>query len=128
MAMAGPSAVKRKLKAFPAKSERIGDRLPASPGRVRRLWHYHGLSIVLVGLFLLTMVGQVWSGWYAYNSEREDHGSPPVSLTTYLGSGHFGEATFENFESEFLQMAFYVVLTVFLYQKGSAESKRPDVL
>ena len=81
-----------------------------------------------MGLFLITMVGQAWSGWYAYNNEREDHGSAPVSLTTYLGSGHFGEATFENFESEFLQMAFYVVLTVFLYQKGSAESKRPDVL
>jgi hypothetical protein len=126
--MAGQTAVKRTLKAFPAKPERIGDRLPPSAGRVRRIWHYHGLSIVLLTLFLITMVGQVWSGWYSYNSDREDHGSPPVGLTSYLGSGHFGEATFENFESEFLQMAFYVVLTVFLYQQGSAESKRPDVL
>jgi hypothetical protein len=74
------------------------------------------------------MIGQTWTGWYAYNDERMDHGETAVSLAAYLGSGHFGEATFENWESEFLQMAFYVVLTVFLYQIGSSESKRPDVL
>lgn len=48
-------------------------------------------------------------------------------MQTYLTSGHFGEAVFENWESEFLQMAAYVLLTVFLFQKGSAESKDPDV-
>ena len=48
--------------------------------------------------------------------------------STYLGTGHFGEATFENWESEFLQMAFYVLLTIYLYQVGSSESKRPDTL
>ena len=79
-------------------------------------------------LFAVTMVGQVWTGWYVYNDDRQDHGRTPVTLRAYLGSGHFGEATFENFESEFLQMSFYVVLTVFLYQRGSAESKRPDVI
>jgi hypothetical protein len=51
-----------------------------------------------------------------------------VTVLAYLGTGHFGEATFENWESEFLQMAFYVLLTVFLYQVGSSESKRPDVV
>jgi hypothetical protein len=117
--------MKRTLAAGP---RRIGDRLPASPGRLRRAWHNHGLSIVLAALFTVTMVGQIWSGWYTYNEDRQDHGRSPVTLISYLGSGHFGEATFENLESEFLQMAFYVVLTVFLYQKGSAESKRPDVL
>jgi hypothetical protein len=107
---------------------RIGDRLPPSPGPFRRAWHNHGLSIALVTLFVVTMVGQIWTGWMVYNDDRQDHGASPVTLVNYLASGHFGEATFENFESEFLQMAFYVVLTVFLYQKGSAESKRPDVL
>ena len=47
-------------------------------------------------------------------------------MWTYLGEGHFWEALFENWESEFLQMAAYIVLTVFLIQKGSAESKDPD--
>jgi hypothetical protein len=122
------AVTKRTLPAFPAKPTRIGDRLPASAGYVRRAWHYHGLSIVLIALFLITMLGQIGTGWFAYNEDLRGHGRPPVDLASYLGSGHFGEATFENFESEFLQMAFYVVLTVFLYQKGSAESKRPDVL
>jgi len=74
------------------------------------------------------MVGQTWSGWYTYNEEQRDHGEATVSLVDYLGTGHFGEATFENWESEFLQMAFYVLLTVWLFQVGSSESKRPDVL
>jgi hypothetical protein len=81
-----------------------------------------------MGLFLATFVGQTWSGWLVYNDEQQEHGEAPVSALGYLQTGHFGEATFENWESEFLQMAFFVVLTAFLYQKGSAESKRPDVL
>lgn len=44
----------------------------------------------------------------------------------YLSSGAFGEAVFENWESEFLQMALYVLLTAYLFQKGSSESKDPD--
>ena len=95
---------------------------------IRRIWHDHGLSIALIGLFLVSFIGQAWSGWYAYNEDRAVHGRPAVALGEYLGSGHFGEATFENFESEFLQMAFYVLLTIGLYQIGSSESKRPDVV
>ena len=49
-----------------------------------------------------------------------------MSLPEYLAGGHFAEATAENWESEFLQMAFYVLLTTFLYQKGSSESKKID--
>ncbi|MGZ4661861.1 MAG: DUF6766 family protein, partial [Arthrobacter sp.] len=44
----------------------------------------------------------------------------------YLTTGDFIEATFENWESKFLQMAMYVILTVFLFQKGSSESKSID--
>jgi hypothetical protein len=108
--------------------QRIGDRLPASAGRLRRAWHYHGLSIALVALFLMSMVGQIWSGWWSYNGDQQAHGEPPVALAAYFTTGHFGEATFENWESEFLQMAFYVLLTASLYQIGSSESKRPDTL
>src|SRR5687767_502809 len=109
-------------------TRRIGSRLPESAGRLRRIWHYHGLSIVLIALFVVTMAGQTWSGWYSYNHDQRAHGEAPVSLTDYVGTGHFGEATFENWESEFLQMAFYVLLTIYLYQLGSSESKRPDAL
>ena len=88
----------------------------------------NGLSIVLVVLFLLTMAGQTLTGWRAHNQDQREHGQEEVGLTRYLGSGHFLEATGENWESEFLQMALFVLLTTFLYQKGSAESKRPNAV
>ena len=112
----------------PAVARRIGHRLPSHAGPLRSLWHDNGLSIVLTSLFVLTMTGQIVTGWLAYNDDQRAHDEQEVALVAYLGTGHFGEATFENFESEFLQMAFYVVLTAFLYQRGSSESKRPDVI
>jgi hypothetical protein len=99
----------------------------AQHGHYARILHDYGLSLVLLGLFAVSMVGQTTTGWRVYNQEQREHGESPISLPGYLRTGHFGEATFENWESEFLQMAFYVLLTAFLYQKGSAESKRPGV-
>jgi hypothetical protein len=49
-----------------------------------------------------------------------------TGMAGYLISGDFIEATFENWESEFLQMGMYVVLTAFLFQRGSSESKSMD--
>ena len=112
----------------PAATLRSVDRPPESAGVGARIWHNHGLTIVLVALFLATMVGQVLTGWYHYNEDQVHHGNSPVNLVGYLGTGHFGEATFENWESEFLQMTFYVLLTIYLYQIGSSESKRPHVV
>lgn len=90
------------------------------------MWRDNNLSIVLVILFLLCVVGHAYSGWLAYNDEQRHHQKPEISLTSFLRSNEFGETVFENWESEFLQMGFYVVLTVFLYQKGSSESKKHD--
>ena len=88
----------------------------------------NGLSIVLVSLFVFTLAGQAVTGWWEHNQDQRDHGRDPASFSSYLGSGHFWEATGENWESEFLQMALFVILTTVLYQKGSAESKRPNVI
>jgi hypothetical protein len=87
------------------------------------LWE-NGLTIALLTIFLGTMIGQALTGRLEYNDERATHGVLPVSLWQYLGSGHFEEALFENWESEFLQMAAFVVLTMFLRQRGSSESKK----
>src|SRR5687767_622637 len=84
------------------------------------------LSIVLIGLFLLTLGGQYVTGWYEHNEDQRRHRQPETSFAAYAGDGHFLEAVFENWESEFLQMAAFVILTVFLFQKGSPESKDPD--
>jgi hypothetical protein len=93
---------------------------------MRRIFRDNGLSIVLfVGFFFTLLVGQTLTGHQEYNSDQEEHGRPGVTYLEYLGTGHFLEATAENWESEFFQMGFYVVLTIFLYQKGSSESKEP---
>lgn len=93
---------------------------------MKRFLHDNGLSLVLFVLFFFTFLfGQSVTGRLHYNNEQQEHGQPTVGYVEYLGGTHFLEATMENWESEFLQMFFFIVLTVFLYQKGSAESKDP---
>ncbi len=84
----------------------------------------HSLSVALMVLFGIFLTGQSITGFQTYNQDQEAHGQPTINFGEYLHSGHFIEATFENWESEFLQMGAYVVLTAWLVQKGSAESKK----
>lgn len=94
---------------------------------MKRFFRENGLSIVWLGLFFTTFIfGQTLTGHREYNEDQREHSRPEVSYTEYLGSPHFLEATMENWESEFLQMFFFITLTSFLYQKGSAESKKLD--
>ncbi|WP_028919708.1 DUF6766 family protein [Pseudoxanthomonas suwonensis] len=86
----------------------------------------NGLSLVLAVLFLGFLAGQMLTGWNADNESRMLSGQDPLPLREYLLSGHFISATFENWESEFLQMGMYVLLTVGLRQRGSAESRPLD--
>ena len=86
----------------------------------------NSLSIVFVGLFLFSFGGQVITGWHEHNKERKDYGQAEISLPRYFHSGHFLQSTFENWESEFLQMGLFVVFTIWLRQKGSSESKSCD--
>ena len=86
----------------------------------------NGLSLVMFGFFLVFLGGQTITGFYENNEDQKLHGRPGLTLRAYLVSGHYLESVFENWESEFLQMAAYVVFTVFLFQKGSSESKDPD--
>ena len=90
------------------------------------MWRNNNLSIVLVILFAVSLSGHALAGWMAHNAEERLHGGAAIPLATFLTSSEFGETIFGNWQSEFLQMAFYVILTVFLYQKGSAESKKHD--
>lgn len=86
----------------------------------------NGLSIALLLLMILSFSGQIYTGWKEHNEFLEDYHQPATGLFPYLKSGHFLQATFENWESEFFQMALFVVLTIFLRQQGSAESKKCD--
>jgi hypothetical protein len=90
---------------------------------MRTLVRDHGLSLVMTVLFVLAISGQALTGWSVYNDDQKEHGGSTVAFPAYLTTGHFGEAVFENWESEFLQMGLFVVLTVVLRQRGSPESK-----
>jgi hypothetical protein len=86
----------------------------------------HGLSLTLFGFFIICQLGLSVVGQRQHNQQQLQHAEPTVSYLAYLASADYLEATMENWESEFLQMFAYVLLTAFLYQKGSAESKNPD--
>jgi hypothetical protein len=108
-----------------AMSEPAGEPL----GRRFAAWvHDRSLTLVMLALFVVFLVGQVVTGWLEFNQEQVDHGANAAALGTYLSGGHPWEALFENWESEFLQMAAFVIFTTFLYQKGSPESRRPGVV
>lgn len=86
----------------------------------------NSLTIVLLLLFVGSIIGQWLTGWHVAIEDATRHGQSVMSLGTYTLSPEFLSSVFENWESEFLQMSAYVVLTAMLVQRGSSESKDPD--
>src|SRR4029079_8617411 len=97
-----------------------------SPLSRRRFLRDQGLALAMFGIFALAMIGLVFTGWSSYNRDQALQGEPEVGLPQYLVSAEFGEAVFENWESECLQMGAYILLTAVLFSRGSAESRNPD--
>lgn len=87
-------------------------------------FYRNSLSIVLLVMMFIFWTGQFYTGWKEHNNDREELHKQALTVREYATSGHFASSTFENWESEFLQMAIYVLLTVSLRQKGSSESKK----
>ncbi|UDF05318.1 DUF6766 family protein [Asticcacaulis sp. AND118] len=83
----------------------------------------NGLSVFVLGFFLVFWAAQALTGWAVYNEMRTEEGAAAIGLLGYLTTGDFIEVTFENWESEFFQMGIYVLATVWLRQQGSSESK-----
>ncbi|TBR12671.1 MAG: hypothetical protein EPO46_04270, partial [Lysobacter sp.] len=99
--------------------------MPASsqpPSFVRR----NGLSLAFLGLMLVSLVGHALTGWHVENNDRQAHGESARGLGEYLVDDHFLSSLFENWESEFLQMGLFVLLTAKLRQKGASESRPFD--
>lgn len=94
--------------------------------RTARYIRDNGLTIALMVSFLLCLIGMVWAGWLEENATLAAHAAPPVGLLDYFFGASFQSALFENWESEFLQMSAYVIMTAILFQRGSAESRNPD--
>jgi membrane protein implicated in regulation of membrane protease activity len=86
----------------------------------------NSLTIVFLALFLVALVFQALTGWDVVNEEHDRHGEPTVSFLRYLTSSDFGSAVMENWQSEYLQFTLLILLTVWLLQRGSPESKPLD--
>ncbi len=92
---------------------------------MRRWLRDQSLSLFFLAIFLAAVLGQSIAGHSIYNDEQLEHGEEPVSWIDYVFSSHFGEAVLENWESEWLQMALFAVAGIYLFQRGSVESKQP---
>ncbi len=97
---------------------------------MKKFFKNNGLSIVFFVLFfvlfIVALIVQAVTGLKEHNQEMQEDGGQQADFVQYLSTGHFLQATFENWESEFLQMALFVTLSISLFQKGSSESKDPD--
>jgi hypothetical protein len=86
----------------------------------------NSLTLVFTVLFLASLLGQSLAGWRLFNEEQVAHDSPTISWARYLVTSDFGEAVIENWQSEYLQFTCFILATVWLIQRGSNESKRPE--
>ena len=91
-----------------------------------RLWRDYGLSIALVGLFLAAWALQTWTGWVEFVSEQGSHGQTAQAFGPDGYVWSWAQATFENWQSEFLQVFVFIVLTTFLVHRKSHESPDTD--
>ena len=109
----------------PSAIEAAAKRVQAVEGRsgIRRFLFENALSIVALTFVVVSLTGLVFAGQHEYNEDQRQHGQPSVGVRAYITSGAFIEALGENWESAFLEMGIFVLLTRFLYQRGSSESK-----
>jgi hypothetical protein len=91
-----------------------------------KIWRNYGLSITLAALFLFSWGLQTWMGWNLFVSEQQQHDqqAEPFGPDGYFWE--WGQATFENWQSEFLQLFTFVVLTAYLVHRKSHESPDTD--
>ena len=93
---------------------------------MRRALKNNSLTLVCTAAFLVALFGQSLAGWKVFNEDQLAHDSAAISWPRYLVTSHFVEAMIENWQSEYLQFAFFIVATVWLLQRGSNESKVPE--
>ena len=90
---------------------------------MRTFLRENGLTLAFIALLLAALVGQALTGTAFYNESATDAGLPTLSVGEYVTSSQFAVDVAENWQSEYLQFLLYILLTVWLVQKGSPESK-----
>jgi hypothetical protein len=90
---------------------------------ISRIWANFGLSITFLALFLISWIAQGVAEWGTFVQEERAHGGTADLANFFV---QFGQSTFENWQSEFLQLFSFVVFSAILIHHGSAESKDGD--
>ena len=109
--------------------QRIGRHAKAdSPAWARaggwRTWLLSNSLLLAMGaIWLASWLGQSITGRVAYNAERFDHQQGAVSWLQYVATPDFWNRTLQNWQSEFLAVGSMAVLSIYLRQRGSPESK-----
>lgn len=93
---------------------------------MRRFLRDNAIGLVFGGLFLVVLVGQAYAGLAVFNEAQRATGLPDVTFWRYVSSASFGTDVAENWQSEYLQFFLFIMLTVWLLQRGSPESKSLD--
>jgi len=89
----------------------------------RSVWREFGLGLILMLLFFSSWIAHGISEWQVFTDEQRAHGETPTAGDFFA---EFGQSTLENWQSEFLQLFAFVVLSALYIHKGSAESKDGD--
>ena len=95
----------------------------ARAGGLRTRIFSNSLLLVMGAIFAASWFAQSVTGHSDFNAEQLAHEQQTVSWLTYVGSSRFWEATLQNWQSEFLAVGSMVVLSIYLRQRGSAQSK-----
>jgi hypothetical protein len=95
----------------------------ARVGGVRTFLYSNSLLIVMSAFFLGSWFAHSVTGWTEYNAQQVEHEQAELSWLGYLGSADFWQTTLQNWQSEFLAVGSMVILSVYLRQRGSPESK-----
>ena len=111
------------------KEERVGRSASAKAPRWAKVKGWRGrlyensLGLAMVAIFFGTWFAQSVTNWTAYNNQQAEHGEPPVTWVSFLGQADFWNRTLQNWQSEFLAVATMAAFSIYLRQRGSAESK-----
>ena len=112
-----------------AQKQKVGGHADASSplwarfGDWRTTLYSNSLLIAMAIIFFGSWFAQSVTGWTDYNAEAADHGERAISWIGFIGSSTFWESTLQNWQSEFLAVGSFAVLTIYLRQRGSPESK-----
>lgn len=96
------------------------------PSGIKNFAHNYGLTLVLFAMFLMSWLAQGITGWEEFRAEQQEHHQ---AAELWGSDGYiwpFASATFENWQSEFLQLFTFVILSAYLIHRGSPQSKDGD--